>query len=457
MSVVSDSTTAVPARRLPRVIIYGVGYYGMEAVRILVKKGWPIVAAVNRAGPKIGQDLGRLAGLGEPLGVVVQDCETADYAAMNADIALVVQTERLSLNFAAYQRLLGAGINVICHGSESYFPQGADGALAEKIDALARCNGVTFTGTGIWDFSRIWAGLLIAGPCTELRALEHRSLTNAELANERMMRAYGVDMTQADFRDKVSRVPGQLGELYKGIPAHVMHALGFTLKNVTEVRESVLADRPVWCRTLNRYLPPGTTLGMRILAAVETVEGPSASAHIELRILAEGESENMSWRVDGRPPSAIRVDRADGVHTSAACMVNRIPDVIAAPPGIRLISQLGPAPLAHLSAPSGRSGLKPAGRIACADKFHERLHLGALQPAGGMQHPELGEALRLAPADQRLLFQLTAHHGVRQHRRAGAGQHGVPDRQQRRKAHHGLRGKASLPRLNAPHFSVGVG
>lgn len=314
----------------------------MEAVRILVKKGWPIVAAVNRAGPKIGADLGRLAGLNEDLGIIVQDCETANYAAMNADIALVVQTERLSINFTAYQRLLGAGINVICHGSESYFPQSADPDLAARIDVLAKSNKVTFTGTGIWDFSRIWAGLLIAGPCTEIRSLKHCSLTNAEVANERMMRAYGVDMTQADFMEKVTRVPGQLGELYKSIPAHVMYALGFTIKKVNEVREPVLSDKPVWCQTLNRFLEPGTTLGLRIIASVETVEGPSASAHIELRILAQSESEYMTWDVDGRPPSKIRIDRADGVHTSASCMVNRIPDVIAATPGIRLISQLGP-------------------------------------------------------------------------------------------------------------------
>jgi 4-hydroxy-tetrahydrodipicolinate reductase len=83
-------------RHKPRVMIYGVGFYGLEAVRILAKKGWPIVAAVNRAGPKIGQDLGRLAGLDEDLGVIVKDCETADYASLGADIALVVQTERLS-------------------------------------------------------------------------------------------------------------------------------------------------------------------------------------------------------------------------------------------------------------------------------------------------------------------------------------------------------------------------
>jgi hypothetical protein len=122
----------------PKVMIHGVGYYASEAVRILVERGWPIVAAVNRAGPKIGQDLGRLAGLNHELGIIVQDCENADYASLGADIALVVQTERLSLNWSAYQRLLGAGINVICHGSESYFPQGADIELANRIDALAK-------------------------------------------------------------------------------------------------------------------------------------------------------------------------------------------------------------------------------------------------------------------------------------------------------------------------------
>jgi 2,4-diaminopentanoate dehydrogenase len=53
----------------PRIAIYGTGQYGLEAARIALKKGWPIVAAFNRAGPKVGQDLGRLAGLDRDLGV----------------------------------------------------------------------------------------------------------------------------------------------------------------------------------------------------------------------------------------------------------------------------------------------------------------------------------------------------------------------------------------------------
>jgi len=38
MSVVHDTTGKSDARFKPRIMIYGVGYYGMEAVRILVKK-----------------------------------------------------------------------------------------------------------------------------------------------------------------------------------------------------------------------------------------------------------------------------------------------------------------------------------------------------------------------------------------------------------------------------------
>src|SRR5262249_52450486 len=145
-----------------------------------VQKGWPIVAAFNRAGAKVGLDLGRVAGLDRDLGVVIQDCDTARYDGLAADIGVVTVADRLQANLPAYRRLLGAGLNVICHGAESYYPHGNDPAAAEEIEALAKQNGVTFSGSGIWDMSRIWAGILVAGPCTELRSLFHSSITDAQ-------------------------------------------------------------------------------------------------------------------------------------------------------------------------------------------------------------------------------------------------------------------------------------
>lgn len=323
----------------PRVAIYGTGQYGLEAARIAIAKGWPIVAAYNRAGAKVGQDLGRLAGLDRDLGVIVEDCDSADYAAAGADIALVALTDRLRQNLPAYTRLIGAGMNILCHGAESYFPQAIDPALAAEIDALATAAGVTFTGTGVWDFSRIWAGILIAGPATALRAMLHVTVTDAESASIALMRdVCGVSMTPEEYETGAKMA---IGGLYGQIPHHVLHALGYTVTKVSERREPVIAETPVYCRLLDRMLAPGLVIGTRIIADVETAEGVTAAAHIELRILAPGETEHMAWAIDGKPASKIRIDRTDSVHTSAACLVNRIPDVIAAPPGIRLVSQLG--------------------------------------------------------------------------------------------------------------------
>ena len=50
----------------------------------------------------------------------------------------------------------------------------------------------------------------------------------------------------------------------------------------------------------------------------------------------------MFWSVDGLPHTRVRTEREDSAHATAACLFNRIPDVIAAPPGIVLISQMGP-------------------------------------------------------------------------------------------------------------------
>src|SRR5262249_35989837 len=140
--------------------------------------GFPIIAAFNRAGPKVGQDLGRLAGLDCDLGVVVQDCDTARYDRIDADVALISTFNSIRGNFPAYQRLLGAGLNILELAGEACYPQGTDPDLAAEIDALAKRNGVTFTGGGIWDVSRIWPGILAAGPCTELRSMYHSSITD---------------------------------------------------------------------------------------------------------------------------------------------------------------------------------------------------------------------------------------------------------------------------------------
>ena len=322
----------------PQVAIYGAGQYALESVRIMHRKGWDIVAAYNRAGEKVGRDIGELAGI-EPLGVLVEDCEEANYGSSGANIAIHSVADRLDYNWPGHRRLLGAGINVICHGGESNFPWGSRPELAGRLDELAKAHGVTFTGTGIWDYSRIWSGLLAAGSASELTGLVHRTLTNGEAAGLELLKVCGGTLTLEEFSELNE---GLLAGIYKTVPHQVLWALGFEVIEVSEDREPILDSEPVFSNALGAMIEPGICLGTRITTRVRTREGVNATSINELRVLKPGEKEHMVWEVQGRPETVIRVDRTDSMHSSAACMVNRVPDVLNAEPGIQVISQLGP-------------------------------------------------------------------------------------------------------------------
>lgn len=327
----------------PRIVIYGVGQYGQFITRFAAAKGWPIVAAFNRAGPKVGQDLGRVAGLDRDLGVVIQDGDRADYDGLQADIGVVALTNILSINLPAYRRLLGAGLNVICHGSESYHPYVNNPEVAAEIEALARDQGVTFTGAGIWDMSRIWSGILVAGPCTEVTSLFHSSLTDiaGQVVNKEQAHTIGTGFSLEEF-ERAGHYQNPIAKTYKGISVMVLEALGYTVTDTRVGIEPIVFDEPYESGLMECVIPAGDCVGIRMAIDTSTREGVSARSEIDIRLFQEGDVEHMFWSVAGLPTSRVRVERDQSAHATAGCLFNRIPDVIAAAPGIVLVSQLGP-------------------------------------------------------------------------------------------------------------------
>jgi 4-hydroxy-tetrahydrodipicolinate reductase len=207
---------------------------------------------------------------------------------------------------------------------------------------MAKQANVTFTGGGIWDLSRIWAGIMVTSPCTEIRALHHVSVTDAQRTGAKLLPIVGVGLGIAEFNEKLVKAAGGVGGIYGTIPRHVLESIGYTVTSLTERREPVLFDEPIHCRLLDRDIPAGVCAGSRVVVEAETEEGVSFDARIEVRLLKDGEAEHMLWAVDGKPSSRIRVERDDSTHATASSLFNRIPDVIAARPGIVPISQLGP-------------------------------------------------------------------------------------------------------------------
>jgi 4-hydroxy-tetrahydrodipicolinate reductase len=310
--------------------------------RLIRDRGWELVAAYNRAGPKIGKDLGRVAGLDEDLGVVVQDYETADYDSLDVDIAVIAGPDYLDEAFPIYERFLRAGINVLSYGSHAYEPRMFHPEIAERIEALAVENGVTFTGSGLWDMTRIWTGIMATGPCVRLDSLNYSTDTEALRQGLHWAPLIGVGMTVEEFDEKIGREVGRLNHVLQ-IPARiVLEHLGYTVSNVSMRQEPVVFDEPVYSEHLEEHLPAGVCVGTRTLIDVETEQGVSSRSRFDYRVFKPGEIEHGTWKVDGSPGFEVRIVREDSGVASASSLLNRVPEVLAAEPGIVTIMDLGP-------------------------------------------------------------------------------------------------------------------
>ena len=330
----------------PRLIIHGCGNVGQRQARYCDKKGWKIVAAYNRAGDKVGKDLGQLAGLGKNIGVVVEDAEKMKLTRGVADIAIIATTggDFLEESYPIYEKYLRAGINVLCHGSQPHNPFFDNPEVARKIEHLARANQVTFSGTSIWDATRIWPGILAAGSCLEIESVVHSATAEPGLQNPAYEAATGIGMSVTDFTAKYANTPHPLEVFLHGPPVMVLQNLGCTISKVTKRSEPIVLEKPRYSPHSNIEYPAGVIGGIRVIADVDTEEGIRGCARVEYRLFEPGEIERMHWKINGMPGLEISVTREDSANLSSVSLFNRIPDVIAARPGIVEIfsKEMGP-------------------------------------------------------------------------------------------------------------------
>jgi secondary-alkyl amine dehydrogenase [NAD(P)+] len=327
----------------PRIVIHGAGNVGRRLIRFCQLKGWDIVAVLNRAGDKVGMDIGELAELGTDIGVSVQDWELVDYQSLGADIALIATTsDMLDVNFPVYEKYLRAGINVLSHNTQAYNPRFENPSVAKKIDALAKSQGVSFTGSGIWDTTRLWAGIIAAGACVDVKEIVHFATAEIGRQGAQWEEDIGVGLTVEEFQKKYAKEPNSLSIFLHSPAVIVLQKIGCTVTNVHKSIEPVVFEQDVFSPFSERSFPAGIVVGTRLKIDVETEEGIFGRVRVEYRLFQDNEIEEISWKIVGMPGLEITVRRDDTANLSASSLFNRIPDVLSAPPGIVEIFRMGP-------------------------------------------------------------------------------------------------------------------
>ncbi len=318
-----------------RFIQYGLGPIGIGIAELALRRGHHLVAAVDIDPAKASRPAAALIP-GAPADVVV----TADAAAVlnaGADVVLHSTQSRLSQVLPQILPLVDAGLPVISTCEELAFPWHHHPQEAAALDALARSRGAVVVGLGVNPgFVMDLLPVILAAPCTDVRRIAVERVVDVGVRRAPLQLKVGVGLSVGDFRRGVAE--GRIGHV--GLPqsaAMVAHAMGWTLDRIEESLEPVVGpDRAV--RGLHQICR-GTRQGTLVIT-------------LDLTMVAGADHPRDTISIDGTAP--VRVSITGGIHgdlATLAVVVNSIPLVLTARPGLLAVTQLPRSPFARGDAP----------------------------------------------------------------------------------------------------------
>lgn len=328
-----------------KVIIYGMGEIGKLVVRALSERRWvKIVGAIDIAESKIGRDIGELAGLDKKLGVIVTPDVDKVLGETKPDVVIHMTQSYFEKVFPQIVRVVEYGANVVSTCEELSYPYIVDEKLAKKLDSLAKEHGVTVLGTGINPgFLMDTLVITLTGACVKVNKIRVTRVINASTRREPFQRKIGAGLSIEEFKDRIKKkmISGHVG-LEQSI-ALIASALGWKLDEiVVEDVKPVIADKEV--RTDFLVVKPGQAAGLMQIAR-GIVDGEE-KVILDFRAFVGASEEYDAVEIDGLPPINEKiVPCVHGDWGTVAMLINSIPKVIHAPPGLKTMKDL-PVPSA---------------------------------------------------------------------------------------------------------------
>lgn len=328
-----------------RVVVYGVGAMGTIATRLLVDKGAHIVGAVGRSASKVGRDLGDLAGVGRSLGVPVESDADA-VLSRGADIAVVCVGSYLSTMRPHFETCLKNGVNVVTVEEETVFPWTTAPDHAHALDTLAKSQGVSLAASGAQDV--FWINLVttLLGASHKVDSVIGHCQWNVDDYGPEVAGHLMVGQPKAAFDDLVA-ASGWPEFVARQTLEALVSRLGLTVAAISSDVTAVTSEDPIYSKSLDAEIPTGFMIGTVDRTRITTNEGPQFSFAMEGRVFRDGDTNTNTWQINGEPDLELTCNKANYRFTTCSTLINRIPDVIAAPPGLCSLDHMGPACYRH--------------------------------------------------------------------------------------------------------------
>ena len=322
-----------------KVVQMGLGPIGNKATLYLAEReNLQIVGAVDADPAKVGKDVGVLAGLA-PLGVAVKPDIAQALAGQSADVVLLTTSSALTRIADQLKQVLPFGVHVVSSCEELSYPWQTNPAVAGEIDELAKKHGVSVLSTGVNPgFLMDFLPIAMTGVCKSVRQVTVERIQDATFRRIPFQKKIGAGLTQAEFQAKVEQGVLRHVGLTESVQM-IASRLGWRLDSTSDEITPVVAETDVPLG--DGVIEAGKVLGVRQIGR-GIVNGREAITLFFRAAIGEPESRDRII-IDGEPSidSCIK-GGVNGDVATCAILVNAIPAVMKARPGLRTMADIEP-------------------------------------------------------------------------------------------------------------------
>lgn len=315
-----------------KAVLFGSGNMGRVIAGYLLEKGVEISGVVSRS--DVGKDIGELSSAGKPTGVLINDDAEQVLDKAGADIVVHAACSSLAEIYPDAVLCLQRGLNLVTITEGAFYPWTYDPEMTSELDALAKEKGVSFSATGVQDVFWVNAIATLSAVCHRLDRIELNATADFSRLGPAVLQFFPLGLTPEQFMANAppadAKPPAStIGASFEAI----INKLRMNISKVDGGMDLVLANQSVECVSLNKTIEPGQISGLTEIVTMETDEGAVFHARFTAKLFEPGDEEHYVWDIKGEPGIHLQQNHVPSVEITCATCVNRIPDVLNAPPG----------------------------------------------------------------------------------------------------------------------------
>lgn len=321
-----------------KVAQFGLGPIGVESLKLAAQQPWlEIVGAVDIDPAKVGRSLTEITGLGQLDGLKVTRDLDALFRDTPPEVILHTATSSAAATLAQMRPALEFGVSVASTCEQLIFPALKVPDLVKEYDALCRHTGARVTATGVNPgFVMDVLPIALTGVSRTVDSIYVERVVDASTRRQPLQAKIGSGQDAVEFRAKLqSGRAGHAGLLESA--ALLAHAMGWPLDSLVETSEPVLAEREI---TTNFFtVPAGRVCGIHQRAVGVSSGVERVVLDIAMYLGAPQPHDRIVVR--GRPALDVVVQGGvPGDDATVAALINVVPRLVAAAPGLRLATDL---------------------------------------------------------------------------------------------------------------------